>query len=302
MAALLAPVLAASTVLFVGGQATPDEPLTAGQLSTIVAPIYGNPTRTVEWKQNHPQPQGINEVVASLLVDSGNPTTFSGAATLGAPNRSLGLIGLSSGADSVRRIQRILEPAALAAAVPDQAVTFSYVADPHSPTGLRARFGVADTVTGSRFTTTYIHGEYDPWADFPDRPLNLVATANSVLALPYVHLPTGTGSADDPLTRLGEAEKDQIDDTTSVLRAPTKQLPLTRPMRDTLKALAPDAASKDDVDRLVNEVDKPLRAVVDAGYSRNDKTGGLVKGVRDLVAKVLRPKPTAATPQDHDPA
>jgi pimeloyl-ACP methyl ester carboxylesterase len=44
-------------------------------------------------------------------------------------------------------------------------------------------------VAESPYATTVVIGEYDGWADPPDRPWNLVALANSVLGILYVHGP-----------------------------------------------------------------------------------------------------------------
>ena len=41
----------------------------------------------------------------------------------------------------------------------------------------------------SPYATTIVIGEYDGWSDPPDRPWNLVSSANAVAGIAYVHGP-----------------------------------------------------------------------------------------------------------------
>lgn len=113
-------------------------------------------------------------------------------------------------------------------------------------------------VARSPYPTTVVIGEYDGWADPPDRPWNLVAVANAVMGLIYVHGPAswGVDLSDVP------PENITVDGTVTTYFVPTEHLPLTRPFRD---LGVPDC--------LVDAADHILRPIVDAGYRRHDQPG-----------------------------
>lgn len=118
--------------------------------------------------------------------------------------------------------------------------------------------------TASRFDTVVIVSEYDGYADFPDRPWNLLADANALVGTSTLHSNTSyvdpsTVADQDIATRPG---LDGATETTYFVR--TEQLPLLSPLDD-LGVPEPVLTS-------LNSVLKP---VVDAGYSRNDKPGTL---------------------------
>ncbi|MEZ0340262.1 alpha/beta fold hydrolase [Mycobacterium sp. pV006] len=108
------------------------------------------------------------------------------------------------------------------------------------------------------YPTTVVVGEYDPWADPPDRPWNLVAMANAVLGFFYVHGPPSwqIDPADIP------PENVTVSGNVTRYFVPTPQLPLTRPLRD---LGVPDG--------VVDVADSILRPVIDAGYRRHDEPG-----------------------------
>lgn len=74
-------------------------------------------------------------------------------------------------------------------------VTFVTIGDPTGPNGilhwLPGRvpvIGVSPVdVPDTPYDSIVVNREYDGWADFPDRPLNLLADANGVLGIVYVH-------------------------------------------------------------------------------------------------------------------
>ncbi|WP_235621954.1 PE-PPE domain-containing protein [Mycolicibacterium austroafricanum] len=113
-------------------------------------------------------------------------------------------------------------------------------------------------VAQSPYPTTVIVGEYDGWADPPDRPWNLVAVANSAMALLYVH---GPASWDIDLDDV-PPENITVDGTVTRYFVPTEHLPLTRPFRD---IGVPDC--------VVDAADQILRPIIDAGYHRHDQPG-----------------------------
>ncbi|HKV22661.1 MAG TPA: PE-PPE domain-containing protein [Mycobacterium sp.] len=111
-------------------------------------------------------------------------------------------------------------------------------------------------VAQTPYKTTIVVGEYDGWSDPPDRPWNLVSSANAMLGIAYVHGPPSFTANVEDLTPVSE----NGNVTTYLL--PTENLPLTQVFRD---VGVPDA--------LVDKADEVLRPIVDAGYVRNDKPG-----------------------------
>jgi diacyltrehalose acyltransferase len=108
------------------------------------------------------------------------------------------------------------------------------------------------------FETTVVIGEYDGWSDPPDRPWNLIASANAVAGIAYVHGPPSfTADPDDV-----PPENITVNGKVTTYLLPTENLPLTQVFRD---VGVPDA--------LVDKADDVLRPVVDAGYVRHDEPG-----------------------------
>ncbi len=117
-------------------------------------------------------------------------------------------------------------------------------------------------VAKSPYPTTIVIGEYDGWADPPDRPWNLVSSANALLGIAYVHGPpifTADPVPDENTTVI--PANGQHGPITTIF-VPTENLPLTQVFRD---VGLPDA--------LVDKADQVLRPVVDAGYVRHDQPG-----------------------------
>lgn len=113
-------------------------------------------------------------------------------------------------------------------------------------------------VPESPYPTTVVIGEYDGWADPPDRPWNLISLANSALGLVYVHGP----AIWDVDLRDVPPENTTVDGAVTTHLVPTEKLPLTRPLR---AVGVPD--------RVVDRADQLLRPIVDAGYRRHDQPG-----------------------------
>ena len=118
-------------------------------------------------------------------------------------------------------------------------------------------------VAESPYPTTIVIGEYDGWADPPDRPWNLISSANAVLGIVYVHGPPI--AAADPAGVPPENTTTHTNGAGGIVTThfvPTENLPLTQVFRD---VGLPDA--------LVDKADQVLRPVVDAGYRRHDEPG-----------------------------
>ena len=117
-------------------------------------------------------------------------------------------------------------------------------------------------VAESPYDTMIVVGEYDGWADPPDRPWNVISSANAILGIAYVHGPPSFTADVSGLTP--ESYTPRTPEHGSVTRylVPTENLPLTQVFRD---VGVPDA--------LVDKADEVLRPVVDAGYVRHDQPG-----------------------------
>ncbi len=155
-------------------------------------------------------------------------------------------------------------------------VNYVLVENPGRPNGgIMARFGglyvpllditfggptpvVRDPQPGAGATVD-IARQYDGWADFPTYPLNLLATANAILGIIYLH----GGTQDLDATALSSIDTSdpryfqQHGDTTYYL-IPTQRLPLLMPLRGILP------------DLLLDAIERPLRALVELGYDRSD--------------------------------
>lgn len=108
-------------------------------------------------------------------------------------------------------------------------------------------------------TTVDIARQYDGWADFPKYPLNLLATANAVLGIVYLHGNTQDldESALEDIDKTDPRYYQQHGDTTYYL-IPTKQLPLLMP----LNGMLPKS--------VLAKLDAPLRALIEFGYDRSN--------------------------------
>lgn len=114
----------------------------------------------------------------------------------------------------------------------------------------------------SAYDTTIVIGEYDGWADPPDRPWNLIASANAILGIAYVHGPPSFTADVSGLTPVNEVPRTEQYGSVTTYLVPTENLPLTQVFRD---VGVPDA--------VMDKADDVLRPVVDAGYVRHDKPG-----------------------------
>lgn len=259
----------ADTTLYVGGTGWPGTP-THSQMTWLQNDVYAGRDDTLV---------GVGYPASPVLMDE---SVAMGARRLNATVASTPgpktLVGVSQGSlvlhEEERRIMALPEDERPA---PDE-LRFVYIGDPGGPGG-----GVANWVPeGIRvpgiglsrpappvetpYETVYVTREYDGIADFPDLPLNLLATANAVMGVIYLHPHYDvdlTGVPEDNITETTNGEKGR---TTSYL-VPTEELPLTKPLRQ----LGIDS-------RIVDEVDEHLRPVIDAGYKRNDPKRNTVSG------------------------
>ncbi|ASR85296.1 DNA binding protein [Mycobacterium phage SirPhilip] len=116
-------------------------------------------------------------------------------------------------------------------------------------------------VPDTPYDTIVINREYDGWADFPDRPLNLVADLNAVVGIIYVHGRYDEADLDPAHVPAGNVTTvvNSAGGKTTTYLVPTEHLPLLQPLRD----LGVHEA-------IVKAIEAPLKGMVDAGYARND--------------------------------
>lgn len=151
--------------------------------------------------------------------------------------------------------------------------TFVLVENPSRPNGgVLARFpGLTIPILDVTFSgatpdtgdpTVDIVRQYDGWGDFPTYPLNLLATANAVLGIGYVH-----GSTQTELTAADLAAAEAAGDgsmyyqthgDTTYYLIPTERLPLLMPFT----GIVPEP--------ILDALDPPLRVLVETGYDRTD--------------------------------
>jgi diacyltrehalose acyltransferase len=117
-------------------------------------------------------------------------------------------------------------------------------------------------IAESPYDTTIVIGEYDGWSDPPDRPWNLVSSANALAGINYVHGPPIFTSDPVPGENTTVVPANGQHGTITTIFVPTENLPLTQVFRD---VGVPDA--------LVDKADDVLRPVIDAGYVRHDQPG-----------------------------
>ncbi|WP_205765440.1 PE-PPE domain-containing protein [Mycolicibacterium austroafricanum] len=105
------------------------------------------------------------------------------------------------------------------------------------------------------YDTIEIVHEYDGYADFPDNPFNLLAVLNAVAGIIYEHPNKSGVDLSDP-RNIVTISTNSLGGTTTHILVPTDDLPLTRPLR-----------SLGIPDKYVDEVDVPLRWIINTGYS-----------------------------------
>ncbi|MDH6246030.1 PE-PPE domain-containing protein [Mycobacterium sp. OTB74] len=143
--------------------------------------------------------------------------------------------------------------------------------------------------TQSPYNTVVVVGEYDGWADFPDRPWNLLADVNAVAGMAHVHSNSSLSSPDGVPPQNITVTTNSTGATTTTYLVPTPTLPLLQPLAQ-LGVPAP----------AVTTLNTALKPLVDAGYSRNDTATGVhapylqpTNGLPRLVVPAPKPATTA---------
>ena len=116
------------------------------------------------------------------------------------------------------------------------------------------------TPTETQYDVVDVAKEYDPIADFPTNPFNLLAVANGIAAFAYVHLRYDEVDLDDPDNIVWK------EGTTTYVFVPTEHLPLLQGFYD---------AGMGD---LVKDLEPKLREIIDQAYNRTWLEGKPIQG------------------------
>ncbi|OBJ40300.1 hypothetical protein A5630_25450 [Mycolicibacterium mucogenicum] len=235
-------------VVYIGGTGTGMVPTSATVPQGFTAPFVHDVGTATNVKYNGApwaNPHAAAPKVSTIVQQQTNQTT---------------IIGLSKGAQVAR-----------AAEQRDTRTDTRYVliGDPDDDHGISRHFGFSPPKRAFTHDVNIVTAEYDGVGDFPDRP-NYMAVMNAMAGWQQLHTQYGTGKASDPLTRLNEARVTTTTNpngtTTTRTLIPTKHLPITQGIRNTLKRFGHTTA-----DKVVDQMDAKLRPTIDKGYSRNDK-------------------------------
>ncbi|VEG52746.1 PE-PPE domain-containing protein [Mycolicibacterium aurum] len=107
------------------------------------------------------------------------------------------------------------------------------------------------TPTDTQYSVVDVAREYDPIADFPDDPFNVVALANALAAFYYVHLDYSDVDLDDGGNYVW------TEGNTTYVFVPTENLPLLQGLRDL------------GLDSLADRWEGSLRDIIDQAYDRD---------------------------------
>jgi hypothetical protein len=285
---------AANKVLMVNGMG-------AGNLTDIaMANILGGAYGGTNWKrENVPWPQqarpltGKNSLTLTDSIKVGTTNLDSAIArslTEVGPGEKVTVVGLSAGALVVDEQIRLLDSRTNAPSKTN--LDFVVIADSSRAGFNKNRY---DATIGyqyrvpveSKYNVTVVTGQYDGYADPPDRPTNLLAVANAIAGSQLVHIPS-------MLAPLSAVPASNITTTTNAkggvtksYLVPTKTLPLVV-LNPRLKAQ-----------------EASLRKQIDAAYIRNDpkKTpAATLAGPAPAPADSVAPPPANPTPVNADKA
>jgi hypothetical protein len=257
--------IGANSALFLNG-------LAAGELTPIVmsnildgAFAGSGYTRTaVSWPAQAKPFTGKDSLSLTESVNIGvtNITAATNAALAGlGPGEHVTIVGLSAGAlvadEYLRRLVDSGQP------LPDKSqLNFVVVADGSRVWLNRDNYNrILDyrfqAPPQTKYDTTVVTGEYDGFADFPDRPWNVIADMNALAGTIVVHVPTVFADLSTvPASNISVTTNPLGGVTTNYL-VPTATLPLVQ--------LFPFLKSQE----------AALKKIVDAGYKRNDPLNGV---------------------------
>lgn len=233
----------------------------------------------------------VDYPAAILGMDRSIATAAAGVArAVDETDGPLVVAGFSQGAIAVAYEKRLLMDRPPAQRPQADRLTFVTVGDPTAAGGIMRFLPFPIPVLGlspiavpdTPYDSIVVTGEYDGWADFPDRPWNLISLANALLGVIYVHgryelLPDGLDLTAVPEQNISTVTNSLGGRTTTYV-IPTERLPLVQPLRD---IGVPESA--------VATLEVPLRRIVDAGYARNDPAKAVAPPGASSTAAAPRP-------------
>jgi hypothetical protein len=286
----------ATNVLWVGGTTGSLGRLipvgTLGSTGQLLGGAYKNDhLTTIDYPASLWPVTGLLDPTLGQSVGIGTSRLEAAAKNTSAP---LVIIGTSQGAMVVQQAEIDLnsDPS-----VPSN-TTFILIADPN--------FGLLRTLQGvyvpgfdytpaplpeTRFNTIVVINQYDGFADPIKRPWNLLTDLNAVMGIAYVHaFAQNTDLSTVPAGNITTTQNGK----TTIYHVPTKQLPLTMPLR---QLGVPDA--------IVDGIDAQLRPIIDEGYvdpaPRHSIPGPRTRAVKPTpnpqsTAAMSRQSPRVTTP------
>jgi hypothetical protein len=262
------PIADAQARLALGGYIYPQ---TDAVTTMVGLPSYVNDVGRTLWPNSTPQivhfpadPVQILSYGRAVNVGAGNLIDAIQAATTES-DKPVVVAGVSMGSIVINHALTRFEDDPNAPS-PDQ-VSFAVFSDPQRgllrllPDGFMLPGYVNVPVPDSPYDVTSIYGEYDGWADPPDRPWNLLATVNAVMGGWFVHGTEIYANLDTVPEENISATTNSQGGTVTTYRVPTAQLPLTMPLRGFLPAA------------VVDRIDDLIRPVIDSAYVRHDGPG-----------------------------
>ncbi|WP_319446457.1 MULTISPECIES: PE-PPE domain-containing protein [unclassified Mycobacterium] len=246
-------------------------PAQSEDFALAISTAAGQPHTEGEY-QEVPYPASIWPFSTGGLSDpKWNDSVAAGLAALTADQPGSGdtIIGYSQGAVVATEYKR---------AHPDSGVDYVLVENPNRPNGgLLERFNglnvpildisfngatpVNPNPTDTSGKTVDISRQYDGWSDFPAYPLNVLADANAIAGIYYLHGSTqdlGSDALDGVDTTHGNTMYYQVHGDTTYYLIKTDQLPILMPFNGIVPKPVLDA------------LDPPLRYLVELGYDRAD--------------------------------
>lgn len=272
---------AANKVLFVNGLGAGD--LNNIAMASILGGIYGGSgyvRQNISWPAQARPVTGKKSLTLTESVNKGVTNLDAAITSAIKAGDTVTVVGLSAGAlvvdDEIRKLDAT--PGS-----PDKSkLTFVVIADSsrclfnknrYDPTvGYQYRVPVE-----SKYNTTVVTGEYDGYADFPDRPTNTLAVSNAIAGSQLIHIPSMlTNLSTVPAKNITVTTNAKGGVTTSYL-VPTKTLPIVT-LNPKLKAQ-----------------EAQLRKQIDAAYIRNDPKTASAATTEAPSAAVATPDVAAAT-------
>jgi PPE-repeat protein len=113
----------------------------------------------------------------------------------------------------------------------------------------------------SQYNTAVVYSQYEGFGNPPDRPWNLLADANALMGVAYLHYPTQYAWQSQAV--VVSSVTNSLGGTTTTYMIPTPTLPLLMPLQQ-IGVPAP----------IVSGLNQALMPLVNEGYSQYDPTGG----------------------------